>query len=106
MVAGSFFRKPRVQRRVFGASAPDASFNRNDSPERSRHPISVTGGSLGTAAVPWTAVTADAVYAANVVRGAWRAPTMIPPAITQTATATTAFLCRAGLCARAQFFAA
>jgi hypothetical protein len=50
IVAGRFFRKPDLQLRDFGASAPDVSFNKNVSSSFARHPVIVTEATVSTAA--------------------------------------------------------
>jgi len=49
MVAARFFRKPDLQLRDFGASAPDVSFNTNVSSSFARHPVIVTEVRVWTA---------------------------------------------------------
>jgi hypothetical protein len=49
IVAERFFRKPDLQLRAFGASAPDVSFNKNVSSSFARHPVIVTEVTVWTA---------------------------------------------------------
>lgn len=61
IVAWRFFRKPDLQLRDFGASAPDVSFNKNVSSSFARHPVIVTEVTV------WTAFDVDSAVAFGVV---------------------------------------